>query len=164
MIRAAALVVFAAVLAADQLVKQAVVRALAPGESVPVAGGFLRFTHVRNPGAAFGLFKGATLFLVAAAAGGLVVFVVVLVRRPPAVMAIASALIGGGALGNLADRAFRPWPFRGEVVDFIDFGFWPAFNVADIAITTGAGLLLVSGFLEDRRQKAHPKEDPGGPG
>lgn len=62
--------------------------------------------------------------------------------------AIASGLIAGGALGNLADRAFRGSDgfLHGAVVDFIAFDWWPTFNVADIGITVGAVLLVIAGL------------------
>ncbi|HVL81392.1 MAG TPA: signal peptidase II [Actinomycetota bacterium] len=147
--------VAAAVVAADQLTKLAIVRTLPEGASVPLVEGLVDIVHVRNPGAAFGLFRGATAFLVLAAAVGVGVFTLILLRRPPVVTGIAAGLVAGGALGNLLDRVFRPWPFRGTVVDFIDIGWWPAFNVADIAVTVGAGLLILTGMREGR-------EDTGG--
>jgi signal peptidase II len=61
-------------------------------------------------------------------------------------MAIALGLVLGGALGNLADRLIRG--HGGAVIDFIDFQWWPVFNVADMAITIGAVLLVIAGFRE----------------
>jgi signal peptidase II len=139
------------VVVADQATKHLVVSRMARGESIPLVADWLRITHVRNPGAAFGLFRGATGFLVLAALVGVAVFVFVIVRHPSPVTGTAAALVASGAFGNLADRAFRPWPFQGQVVDFIDLSFWPTFNVADIAISVGAGLLIITGFTEPGR-------------
>ena len=151
------------VVAADQATKWLVVRTMREGESFPVLGGALDIHHVRNPGAAFGLFPGATGFLVLAALIGIAVFTFVIVRRPPPLLGVAAAMVAGGALGNLIDRAVRPWPFRGTVVDFIDLGWWPAFNVADIAVSVGAGLILISGFTapEGDTERDAPVADRG---
>ena len=69
--------------------------------------------------------------------------------------AVALGLIAGGAIGNLADRMFRGAGFlRGGVVDFIDFRWWPVFNVADAAVVVGAILLLVLTWLDSNAQDA----------
>ncbi len=149
----------AGVLLADQLTKLAVVRSLREHESIEVIQGVLRITHVRNPGAAFGLFRGATAFLVLAALLGLAVFTFIIVSKPAPLVGTASAMVAGGAVGNLADRISRPWPFRGTVVDFVDLGFWPAFNVADAAITVGAGLLMIAS-LRDRSGDTEGDAEP----
>ena len=126
----------------DHLTKLAVVRALAEGESRRVIDDVLRLSHIRNSGAAFGSLKGLGGILVLAAMVGVVAFALIVVRNPEPVTAIGAGLVAGGAAGNLLDRMFRP----GGVVDFVDFRFWPAFNVADSAITIGALLLLLTGF------------------
>lgn len=136
-----------AVVVADQITKQIVVRSLAVGESVSVIQGVVSITHVRNSGAAFGLFRGLGGILALTAIAGFGVFAVILWRRPDFVTGISASLVAGGALGNLLDRFSR-----GTVVDFVDFGFWPAFNVADSAISVGALLLLAAGFFEGRRK------------
>ena len=128
----------ALILAADQ-VAQAVVEAnLVPGEQVEVLGP-LELTLAHNRGVAFGLAGGAGVGLVAVtlAALGLVVY---LFARDPGRrgMWLASGLVLGGALGNLADRILA-----GEVTDYIAVGSWPPFNVADIAITCGVALLAL---------------------
>jgi signal peptidase II len=130
------------VIALDHLTKYAVVRALAEGESRPIIDDVLRLSHIRNSGAAFGTLKGLGGVLVLAAMVGVVAFALIVVRNPEPVTAIGAGLVAGGAAGNLIDRMFRP----GGVVDFVDLRFWPAFNVADSAITIGAILLLVTGF------------------
>jgi signal peptidase II len=112
------------------------------GESVPVLGNALRLTHVRNTGAAFGLFPGyQPLFILTS----LVVLLVVAVywhrARPTAApVVIALALVSSGALGNLVDRAIL-----GKVTDFVDVApiDFPVFNVADSAIFIGVGILVV---------------------
>lgn len=122
----------------DQVAKHAVETHLVPGEHLEVLGP-LELTLSHNRGVAFGLAGGAGIGLVAVtlAALGLVVY---LFARDPARpgMWIASGLVAGGALGNLADRVFA-----GEVTDYIAVGSWPPFNVADIAITCGVALLAL---------------------
>jgi signal peptidase II len=137
-------VLFLAVVGADQLVKAAVVSALSEGESRSLIGDFLRISHFRNTGAAFGMLKGLGGVFALAAIVGIVAFAAMVVRRPPLWTGVGAALVAAGAAGNLADRIFRD----GGVVDFVDFRFWPAFNVADSAITIGAILLLFSSVTE----------------
>lgn len=136
----------------DHLTKYLVVRALAEGESRPLVGDVLFLSHIRNSGAAFGALQGLGGILVLAALVGVVVFVVIVLRNPEPLPALAAGLVVGGAAGNLLDRAFRP----GGVVDFVDLRFWPAFNVADSAITIGAIVLLLTGF----RMRSEPADRP----
>jgi signal peptidase II len=156
--RTLALSVAGAVLVGDQLTKWWAVQALPEGPIV-VVDGFLSFRYVTNPGAAFGLLQGAGS-IIALAAIAAVVFIVVVVRsvdRPAE--AAALGLVMGGALGNLMDRVFRgSGLLDGEVVDFVDFDFFPAFNVADSAITIGALLALLFA-LRPEPEPAHPAPD-----
>lgn len=138
----------AGVVVLDQLTKIAITRTLAVGESVTVVEGILRISHVRNTGAAFGILRGRSGLLALAAVVGIVVLVGVIVRHPPRMTGAGAALIAGGAMGNLLDRIVRDWPLNGSVVDFVDFRYWPAFNVADSAITAGAVLVVLAGFWE----------------
>lgn len=138
-------------IAADQVTKQMVVRSVGRDESVTVIRGVLYISHFRNSGAAFGTFRGFPGLLAMIALVGVGVLAVVLARRPSPLVGAGAALVAGGATGNLIDRAFRPWPFHGTVVDFIEFrGRWPAFNVADSAITIGVLILL---FASLRREQ-----------
>ncbi|TAN55773.1 MAG: signal peptidase II [Betaproteobacteria bacterium] len=141
----------AAVVAADRVIKLIVLQAIAPGEVLAVTG-FFNLVLVFNKGAAFSLLAAAPgwqtpLFAaIAIAAAAFIAFL--LVRHPGQRLFCAGlALILGGALGNLWDRL--EW---GQVVDFLDFHaagwHWPAFNLADSAITVGAGLLILESFLQ----------------
>ncbi len=143
-------VIAAAVVAADRVIKLIVLQAIAPGEVLAVTG-FFNLVLVFNKGAAFSLLAAAPgwqtpLFAaIAIAAAAFIAFL--LVRHPGQRLFCAGlALILGGALGNLWDRL--EW---GQVVDFLDFHaagwHWPAFNLADSAITVGAGLLILESFL-----------------
>lgn len=140
--------VAAAVVGIDQLTKAIVASTLTEGESIRVIGDILRLSHIRNSGAAFGLLRGYGGLIALAALVGVIAFIGVVVRRPPPLVGIAAALVAAGAFGNLLDRLFRGPPGRGTVVDFIDFRFWPAFNVADSAISIGALLLVLATWRE----------------
>jgi signal peptidase II len=139
--RALFFAVAALVVAADQLTKLLVIRSIAEGDHVRVLGDVLVLSHVRNSGAAFGTLRGFGGLLALAAVAGVVIFAVIVWRRPSPILGAAAGLVAGGAMGNLVDRIVR-----GTVVDFVDFRFWPAFNVADSAITVGALLLIVFGL------------------
>ncbi len=141
--------VAAAIILADQLTKWAVLARFAPGERLEVTG-FFNLVLAFNRGAAFSFLAGAggwqTPLLVGFALIAAVVVSVLLVRSPDRTLFCAGlALILGGALGNVIDRLRF-----GHVVDFLDLHaagwHWPAFNVADSAITVGAALLILDGF------------------
>ncbi len=106
---------------------------------LPLLGGLIQFRLTRNPGGAFGLAAPSWVMITVT----LVICMVVLaytVRRAGEnpIHSIAMGLVFGGALGNLIDRLRF-----GSVVDFIDLKVWPVFNIADIAITVGVGLLMI---------------------
>jgi len=146
------LLIALAVLVADQLTKWVIASAIPLHDSRPVIPGFFRLTHVKNRGAAFGIFADSTSpmkieVLILLSVVALVVVLMLLWEQPGARrIGLGLALILGGALGNLFDRLAR-----GSVVDFLEFylrGFhWPAFNVADSAIVIGAGLLVLDMLL-----------------
>jgi signal peptidase II len=135
--RARFFAIAAVVVALDQVTKLIVVSSVAEGDHVPLLGKWLVISHITNSGAAFGTLRGFGGVLAMIALAGVGIFAVVLWRRPSTIVGIAAGLVAGGAMGNLVDRMVR-----GTVVDFIDFRFWPAFNVADSAITVGAILLV----------------------
>jgi signal peptidase II len=126
------------VVALDQLSKYLVHRFMAVGTSLPEAG-LLRITHVTNSGGAFGFFPDQTLILTAASFVGIGVLLLFYWShsRPSRLVRLSLGLQLGGAVGNLVDRLRA-----GEVVDFIDVGPWPVFNLADSSIVIGLGLLL----------------------
>jgi signal peptidase II len=143
------------VVAADQLTKVSIRSHLAMGESLPVTG-WLSLTHASNTGAAFGIFQGQSFPLTVVGLIGicvLLLYAFFFYRHLPflssALSEVALGLILGGTVGNLIDRLRL-----GYVTDFIDFHFWPAFNVADSAIVVGAlmfvYLLLVTIQAERR--------------
>ena len=137
------------VAALDQLTKYLVMTSIPLYHEVQVIPGFFQLTHARNPGGAFGFLAGQGLglrrLLFVFATMGAVIFLFWLFRRIPSThkwLAAAVSLIIGGAMGNLADRIRF-----GEVVDFLDFFIkdlhWPAFNLADSAVSVGIGIFLV---------------------
>jgi signal peptidase II len=147
----------AAIVALDQLVKWIFLSKFVPGERLEVTG-FFNLVLVFNKGAAFSFLAGAPgwqtpLFAVIALAAAIVISVLILRHAGKRLFCAGLALILGGAIGNLIDRLRL-----GQVVDFLDFHamgwHWPAFNVADSAITLGAVLLIVEGFLHRETRPA----------
>ncbi|MBC7333740.1 MAG: signal peptidase II [Actinobacteria bacterium] len=130
----AALIVFL-----DQLTKYIINQNIPPNSSIEVIPGVLFITHVRNSGVAFGLFPNKTnIFIIVS------IIAVILIIILKAKLNISSVLYNislgfvlGGAVGNLIDRFIL-----GEVTDFINFVFWPVFNVADSFIVIGFCLLI----------------------
>jgi signal peptidase II len=150
----------------DQLSKEAILGSLVPYESIPVLP-VLDITLMYNTGAAFSFLADAAgwqrWFFVALALGigaAIVVWLRRLHARTQWLLAFSLALILGGALGNVIDRIKL-----GHVVDFIHVhwgdAYFPAFNVADAAISVGAALMLLDAFLESRRRK-QAGADPAG--
>ena len=132
----------------DQITKAVVVNGLALYSSVPVINGFFNLTHIHNPGGAFGFManQGEAIrvffFLVVACAA--MVFVLYFYYKTPEkhfFFRVCLSLIFGGAIGNLIDRIRL-----GKVIDFLDFYIgqwhWPAFNIADSAITIGIAIYI----------------------
>ncbi len=132
----AALVAVATV-AADQAVKALVRSTIERGDAVELFLG-VQIVNVRNRGIAFGLFADGGVLLVLFALAALAALLVFFARhRDRPLVWLPTGLLIGGATGNLIDRTTE-----GAVTDFIDFPLWPAFNVADIAITFGVLTLL----------------------
>ncbi|MFQ5527911.1 MAG: signal peptidase II [Thermoanaerobaculia bacterium] len=141
-----------AVLTADQWSKWWVEANLALGRPMEIIPGFLNFTHVENPGVAFGLFAGhdgtlGTILLIGlgVAALAIVGYYYFRIEADQKLVIAALALVLGGAVGNLTDRLLS-----GSVTDFIDAYLgtyhWHTFNVADSAITIGVLLILFDSF------------------
>lgn len=132
------------ILLLDQLTKALALAHLTPGEPVNVVGSLLKFNLIRNSGAAFSLGSGYTPYI-SAVQITVAVGVVYLSRRlGSAGWAVAFGLLFGGAVGNIMDRIFRePSPFHGHVVDFLQTPHWAIFNVADMAVTSAAILLVI---------------------
>ncbi len=143
------------VLALDVTTKILVQRAFRPYQQIELLGDWVRLTYVFNPGVAFGIHLGehsrlVFLVLSVVALGALLAMYRVTPPRDR-VRLVAIAMICGGAIGNLIDRVRSA---RG-VIDFVDIGVgdvrWPVFNVADVAVTTGAILLALTLWREERQ-------------
>ncbi len=149
--------VCALVLAADQAAKAAIEAHLVPGEYVGVLGP-LELTLSHNRGVAFGLAGGAgvKLVLFTVVALGVVGYLFAREPRRPG-MWLAAGLVGGGALGNLADRIRA-----GAVTDFIAVGSWPPFNLADVSITLGVLLLILIYLRDGERERGEAPEGTEG--
>ena len=140
--------VLAAVLAADQVVKALVIASLERGEERALVAG-IKLINTRNSGVAFGQLQGGgaiVAIVIAIALCALLAYFARHAQRP--LMWLPTGLLLGGALGNIADRIRE-----GAVVDFVKVPYWPAFNVADAAITVGVIILLV---VMDRGHRASP--------
>jgi len=142
-----------AVVVLDQLSKAVVMAYFDLYELRPVISGFFNLTYITNTGAAFGMLAGEEsvwrqVFFVTVALTALVImfFSYRQFRGQGRIFGHAIGMIAGGAIGNLIDRLRY-----GSVVDFLDFYIrdyhWPAFNVADSAITIGVGLFVLASFL-----------------
>src|SRR5436190_382096 len=146
-------VVALAAIAADQLTKSIVSSRLALDESVHVAGP-LSIHHVQNSGIAFGLFASATavvILLTAAAVAWMLYFFARSGSRHP-ILPVALGLVIGGSVSNLVDRVRL-----GHVTDFLDFRYWPAFNLADSFIVVGVAILLLALVADDHKSARPPR-------
>lgn len=157
--------VAAAIVVADQITKRMAVDALSPAY-VPheVLGEWFRLTLVYNPGAAFGLHLGSYsrwIFMVLTVVAVVTMWRLYRASPADAVWRVRALLcVTGGAFGNFIDRIISP---RG-VVDFLDVGVgawrWPTFNLADIAVSTGAILLAIVLWHEEEERVAEAKAVP----
>jgi signal peptidase II len=158
-------VVVLTIIVVDQVTKAFIDGSMYLHQSISIIPGYFNLTYIRNPGAAFGImgttssgFRLIFFFLTSILAMGLLI--TIFLRMDPrdwwGQLTIAS--IFGGAIGNFIDRLQY-----GEVIDFLDFyinGYhWPAFNVADSAISVGVVSLLLLFAFEKRKPDLAPQED-----
>lgn len=152
------------VIIVDQVTKVSIIQNMRLHESIPIIPNLFSLTYIRNPGAAFGLLAGTsnafrTLFFGVASLFALALLGTILVRLPARDWTgrLSIAAILGGAIGNLVDRLQY-----GEVIDFLDFYIdtyhWPAFNVADSAISMGVVFLIIHFAFE---KKSAPEVSSG---
>ena len=138
-----------AVLVFDQITKVVVEKTMSLYQSIEMIPNFVHITYLRNTGAAFGFLAGGRsplrmifFILVSSVAIGCISYLLKTLRPQQKTLIVSLSLILGGAIGNLVDRLRM-----GEVIDFIDLHWyhvhWPAFNVADSAISVGVALLFV---------------------
>jgi len=142
-----------AAVVADQVTKHIVVSNLTLGDQLHVVGPF-SIRHVQNSGIAFGLFAHATAGVIALTAVAIAWMLAYFARsgaRHP-VLPIALGLVIGGSVSNLADRVRL-----GFVTDFLDFRYWPAFNLADSFIVIGVAILVAALALAERNPRSRPQ-------
>ena len=142
-----------AVVILDQFSKYIVVENMALGESIPIIEEVFHLSYILNPGAAFGMFAHNRLFFIAIAV--IVIGIIIWARREilasPWEVKAGCGLFLGGAIGNLIDRARQ-----GLVIDFFDFRIWPVFNIADIAICFGVGLIIWNLLKTELKRDSKP--------
>lgn len=144
----------------DQITKLWVQQTMALYQSIPVLGSFFKLTYIHNPGGVFGMRLGNPYVHLALAGVALVFVCVLLWRLPPGdrLSGIGLGLVLGGAIGNIIDRVRL-----GEVIDFLDFGLgtmrWWIFNLADMYVSVGAGLLILSYGVVHRDEKKSDDAD-----
>ncbi|MBM4307299.1 MAG: signal peptidase II [Deltaproteobacteria bacterium] len=145
------------IVALDQYTKYEVQQRIHLHQSIKVINGFFNLTHLRNTGGAFGILGGqkggiSSLFflILPLAAVGIILYLIYKLKEHERILSLSLSLILSGAIGNLIDRI----RYR-EVVDFLDFYLfsyhWPAFNIADSAITIGIGLMILELLIHDRK-------------
>jgi len=157
----AVLLVSGLIIGLDQLTKYFICKLVPLYSKKEVITGFFNIIHIRNSGIAFGLFKqfGSQFKVVALICVSVVVLFLIVflilqeVKKDSLLQTVSLSLILGGAVGNLIDR-FR----LGEVIDFIDVHWqaayhWPAFNVADSAITVGIIIMVFCELFKHKQKK-----------
>lgn len=132
----------------DQVSKWLVRDAMNLGQSIPIISSLMSLTYIENRGAAFGIMAGGRVLFIA------LTFLLLAFllwyrhqnKHQSLLLEMSTGLIIAGALGNLIDRIVK-----GSVTDFIDFHFFPIFNVADIAVTCGVFLMAVFIFKDENK-------------
>jgi len=134
------------VLLLDQLTKWIITTTMEIGQNILLIRNFFSISYVHNTGAGFGILQNQNSFLILIALIAITI-IMFLLRKilKEHHTTIAASLILGGAAGNLVDRLVY-----GGVIDFINFSFWPAFNVADSALTVGVIWLVWMSFIEKK--------------
>ena len=150
------LAIILGVMILDRVVKVSVSSGMAPGDSIPLIENIFHITYVRNEGAAFSMLQGHPTLLIifpAVVLGIGIIFICVKKNDFNAVFLVSLSLIIGGGLGNLTDRLAQ-----GYVVDMFDFRFFPVFNVADIAVCVGCGLLMLYMAVYSNRETGNGRK------
>jgi len=148
-----------AVILLDRATKVLIIQTLRLGQGIPVIPGFFDIVFVLNPGAAFGFLatlseqvRNPLFILISVVAVILIIFYHTRYLRSHRLVSVALGLVLGGAVGNLIDRLRY-----GMVVDFLDVHVgqyhWPAFNVADSAISIGVSLMILDMLLDWHRER-----------
>lgn len=127
----------------DQVFKLVVRSSMYIGQSIPVINGVFHITYVQNRGAAFNMLDGKSLVLIMIPAIAIAVAIWYMEKHLQEhwTLIVSLVLVIAGGIGNLIDRCFM-----GFVTDMFDFRVWPVFNIADIAVCVGAGILILYTF------------------
>jgi len=153
----------------DRFTKHLAVSFLKGRHSVSIFENFFNLTYVENTGAAFGLFSNMDrvfriplLTLVALLALVFIIYIYLKLSQEERITRLSLSFVLGGAIGNICDRMLH-----GYVVDFIDVHYyrtftWPAFNFADIVISIGAGLIVLSLIIGGTKESVHKIDNKGG--
>lgn len=150
-------IIIAVVVVLDQLTKYLIRTNIDLNVSVPLIDGVFHITYIHNSGAAFSIFQNKTGFLIAMQ---LIVITAVLIylfvkqKKDHWCLLVSLSLIAAGGVGNLIDRARN-----GYVVDFLDIRIWPIFNVADISVCVGCGLLILYMFFIEPKAGRNKKQE-----
>jgi len=152
------IICFVSILILDQYTKHEAQQKIPLYHTIKVIDGFFNLTHLRNTGGAFGVLAGkkegiASLFFISVSlvAVGVILYLFYKAKEHERTLSLSLSLVLSGAIGNLIDRIRY-----GEVVDFLDFHLfsyhWPAFNIADSAITIGIGLMAFELLFHDKKR------------
>lgn len=136
----------------DQLTKGLIQQSMVLNQSIPVWDGIFSITYIHNTGAAFSMLAGKTQVLAlfqVIIIGVILGYYIMKGRKSHPLLRISLAMIVAGGIGNLIDRLTL-----GYVVDFLDFHFWPIFNVADIGVSAGCVLLAGYVFFIEGKEKS----------
>lgn len=145
-------IIIAVVVALDQLTKYLIRTNFELNQTIPLIEGIFQITYIQNTGAAFSMLQNKTVFLIVMQLAVIAIVLTYLIKKRKKehrCLLASLSLIAAGGIGNLIDRSVN-----GYVVDFLDFRIWPIFNVADISVCVGCGLLvLYMFFIEPKRSK-----------
>ncbi len=146
-------IIIAIIIAVDQLSKYLIQSGMELNQTIPLINGVFHVTYIHNYGAAFSIFQNKTGFLIAIQLVVITGVIVYLIKRRKIdhwALLLSLSLIAAGGFGNLIDRAAK-----GYVIDFLDLRVWPIFNVADISVCVGCGLMVLYVFLiEPKRSRS----------
>lgn len=151
-------IIIAVIVALDQLVKYLIQVNFVLDRSIPLIDGIFHITYIQNSGAAFSLFQNKTGFLITMQLIVITIVSIYLIKRRKKdhwCLLLSLSLIVAGGIGNLIDRAMN-----GYVIDFLDIRIWPIFNVADISVCVGCGLLVLYMFLIEPKLSRKKQQNP----
>jgi len=152
-------IIITVVVGLDQLTKYLIRVNYDLNASIPLIDGIFHITYIHNTGAAFSIFQNKTEFLIAMqliVIAAVLIYLVKKQKKEHRCLLLSLSLIAAGGIGNLIDRAVN-----GYVVDFLDFRIWPIFNVADISVCTGCGLLILYMFFIEPKKRAREETRNG---